>query len=83
MSGIGILNLKKVASTAGKVIAITKKLIGKKASPWELLPVAIELLSTAQGLIGVDFTALPNEVKDLDLMEAQEVTMALISGLKA
>lgn len=83
MSSVGVVNLKKVAYTAGKVVGVTKKLIGKKGSLWDLIPIASELIGVAQGLIGVDFNALPSEVKDLDLIEAQEVTIALIEGLKA
>jgi len=82
MTGVGVVNLKKVAFTAGKVVGVVKKVIGKKGSPWELLPIIGEVLTLAQGLLGVDFAALPSEVKDLDILEAQEVTMALISGLK-
>jgi hypothetical protein len=82
MSGIGVVNLKKVAFVAGKVVGVTKKLIGKKGSLWDLIPIASELIGVAQGLVGVDFNALPSEVKDLDLLETQEVTLALIEGLK-
>lgn len=83
MSGIGVVNLKRVAFTSGKVVGVVKKLIGKKGSLWDIIPIAAELIGVAQGLVGVDFNALPSEVKDLDLLETQEVTLALIEGLKA
>jgi len=83
MSSVGVVNLKKVAFTSGKVVGVVKKLLGKKGSLWDLIPIASELIGVAQGLVGVDFNALPTEVQDLDLVEAQEVTIALIEGLKA
>lgn len=80
---IGIVNLKKVALVSGKMVGITAKLIGKKGNPWGLIPVAAELLAVAQSLVGVDFSLLPSEIKDLDIAERQEIAMALFEGLKA
>jgi hypothetical protein len=81
MSGIGVVNLKKVAFVAGKVVGVTKKLIGKKGSLWDLIPIASELIALATGLVGVDFSALKSEITDIDPLEAKEVTIALIEGL--